>query len=307
MHKLILWLAIFLSWTYQASHARDLDFTREDGSKISLIWRHQTDHKAKTVLVILQGSDCNSVAHNPNITNVFPKVLPQADVLGIEKYGITPTLHYSDEIERADCPSAYYEHDSLDQRLKDGIKVLSQVWQTGWYDHMVLLGGSEGSMLATMLAARLDFVTATIALNHGGATFDSTIRHNITGTIPDGPDRQAALDGFEQFKAQILKGQQMQAPMSGHATSWWKSILKVNMLDELLKVNSPVYLMQALDDTNTSPEQAQILWQALRQNHKTNVTTKSYANMNHTFKDSDGNDKTDLVIADIQSWLGCVM
>ena len=67
--------------------------SRDDGSFIAYLVQHA--HDTDTLLLILQGSDCNSVLNIDSILTEYKNVWPEADVLLIEKYGINRKLKYS--------------------------------------------------------------------------------------------------------------------------------------------------------------------------------------------------------------------
>ncbi|AZC18591.1 hypothetical protein [Pseudomonas sp. CMR5c] len=127
---------------------------RPDGSSISYyLQQRQPSGPSSSLLVILQGSDCNSVSHVTSIP-LLAQAMPEADVLTVEKYGLEATLPYSQDAERADCPQAYLEHDSPTQRTDDLQAVIQYLRQQRHYASVIALGGSEGAVIAHALAAR---------------------------------------------------------------------------------------------------------------------------------------------------------
>ncbi|WP_174428081.1 hypothetical protein [Cupriavidus basilensis] len=105
-----------------------LDVARGDGSRIRYCLNvRNTSVQAEQLLVVIQGSDCNSVTRVEAINRYIVRVMPAADVLTVEKYGIDASLPYSDDPERADCPSAYLRHDSPAQRAADLDAVIAEV------------------------------------------------------------------------------------------------------------------------------------------------------------------------------------
>ncbi|MBD3647877.1 MAG: hypothetical protein HUJ31_10595, partial [Pseudomonadales bacterium] len=67
---------------------------RPDGSRVDYYLKNieeEPDKSVRPLLLILQGSDCNSVA-NLNIIDDYAAIAPDLPVLLIEKYGITNEL-----------------------------------------------------------------------------------------------------------------------------------------------------------------------------------------------------------------------
>ncbi|MFM4680347.1 hypothetical protein ACEUD4_18600 [Aeromonas media] len=107
-----------------------------------------------------------------NIDSIFTDyqdVWPEADVLLVEKYGIDSKLKYSTDPARKDCPAQYLEKDTPTQRVADIKVVLDTVRKDGQYKRFILLGGSEGAVIANLVTADIDYLDATISFNGGGA------------------------------------------------------------------------------------------------------------------------------------------
>lgn len=120
--------------------------SRDDGSSISY-YLVQHAHDTDTLLLILQGSDCNSVLNIDSIHSDYKNVWPEADILLVEKYGIDSKLEYSTDPARKDCPAQYLEKDSPAQRVADIKVVLDTVRKNGQYKTFILLGGDRKSVV----------------------------------------------------------------------------------------------------------------------------------------------------------------
>ncbi|WP_109316348.1 alpha/beta hydrolase family protein [Pseudovibrio ascidiaceicola] len=290
-------------FTAQAAFASGLYLVREDGSEITVYLKSQSPKDATDLLVLIQGSDCNSVAHNALINEQFSQVLPEADVLTVEKYGITPELSWDRNDERADCPADYIENDSPERRAADYIKTINQLKEGGTYERVFLLGGSEGAVVANMIAAKTDFVTASVALNGGGRHFIDDILHNMKSSgMPDEAFKEAS-EGFQGFAQQVTASKPFEVNMSGHGYSWWNTMLKLDQLEILAQVENPVLIVQGGQDQSVSPKAVEEQIAKLAELSKTNVTYKPYPDMTHSFDGAEGESAVGQVITDIQSWL----
>jgi len=86
---------IMLSMSLQAS--RTFQIERDNGTEINYYLKtSKLKNETETLLIIIQGSDCNSVYHNKLINSRFSNIIPSADVLTIEKYGIDSNLKWDD-------------------------------------------------------------------------------------------------------------------------------------------------------------------------------------------------------------------
>ncbi|MED7772722.1 hypothetical protein OP491_09495 [Aeromonas dhakensis] len=104
--RVISLLLLMLTCSVSATEIMTRTASRDDGSPISY-YLVQHSHDTDTLLLILQGSDCNSVLNIDSILADYKNVWPEADILLIEKYGINRKLKYSTDPARKDCPAQY--------------------------------------------------------------------------------------------------------------------------------------------------------------------------------------------------------
>jgi len=272
---------------------------RSDGSAITY---YLTGRGSDRLLVLIQGSDCNSVFHNTNINDNFSQVMDDADILTVEKYGIDQRLSWNPDPERTDCPDAYLQQDSPLQRVDDYLTVLDQLDQDNRYAQVILLGGSEGALVANLLAAKSDKVTAVVALNGGGRFFIDDVLYNMQSQMPP----QAFSDaeqGFRQFSQSVLQSHEMDITVSGHGYHWWKDMLTADQQQILQAIDVPVLLIQAEEDTHVDPHAFESMVRALKQTAP-HIQPRTYAGLDHAFKDAQGQSQVERVLADIRVWIG---
>ncbi len=303
LKNILLALVLMLN-TVVAIHVQaSTDFTLQRTDKTYInYYLHESIPSSDTLLVLIQGSDCNRVYHNKLINDKFAKVLPQADVLTVEKYGIDKNLAWDKDPERPDCPNAYLINDSPTQRVKDYTQVLNTLNQNRRYSKIVLVGGSEGALIANILASQLSDISATISLNGGGRKFVDDVLHNIRSQSPSDEAYKQASDGFIGFHNYILNSEPFELNMSGHGYNWWKEMFEIDQTQVLSKIATPLLLIQSGQDKNVSVDLA--IAQA-KQISKTqpNVTFKVYEQLDHSFEAADGTSQVDAVIKSIQHWL----
>ena len=97
---------LFAACAHAQPAAREL--ARDDGSRIRYYLEPRDPaRRSDRLLLVIQGSDCNSVTRVRIIQSDLVRAWPQADLLTVEKYGIDDTLPYDGDPERPDCPAAY--------------------------------------------------------------------------------------------------------------------------------------------------------------------------------------------------------
>ena len=295
-------LLLFLTFTSNAEDITTRTASRDDGSPISY-YLVQHSHDADTLLLILQGSDCNSVLNIDSIFTDYKDVWPEADLLLIEKYGINRKLKYSTDPARKDCPAQYLENDSPAQRVADIKAVLDIVRKNGQYKTFILLGGSEGAVIANLVTADVDYIDATIAFNGGGRWFIDDVSHSIAAKHSNPEEARKAIDGFKGFAEHVLNSKPFELEVSGHGYHWWQQMLSIDQLDTFKKVNSPLLIIQGGRDTSVSPQKTDELWQRLKDLGKNNIEYRRYEKLDHGLKNSDGKSQRKEVIGDMNLWL----
>ncbi|MFQ2894227.1 alpha/beta hydrolase family protein [Aeromonas caviae] len=276
--------------------------SRDDGSFISY-YLVQHAHDTDTLLLILQGSDCNSVLKIESILTEYKNVWPEADVLLIEKYGINRKLKYSTDPARKDCPAQYLEKDNPAQRVADIKTVLDIVRKDGQYKTFILLGGSEGAVIANRVSADIDSIDATIAFNGGGRWFIDDVSHSIAVKHKNPEEARKEIDDFRGFAEHVLNNEPFELDVSGHGYHWWQQMLSIDQLDTLKKVKSPLLIIQGGRDTSVSPQKTDEMMQRLEELGKSNIEYRRYEALDHGLKNSDGKSLRKKVVSDMNIWL----
>ncbi|MCB4321788.1 alpha/beta hydrolase [Alcaligenes sp. 13f] len=204
------------------------------------------------LLLIVQGSDCNSVAHKKVVWETLAKARPQAQVLAVEKYALTAALPDSDDPERSDCPTDYIQRDQPQQRVADLDAVLKQLQSQTRYDKLFALGGSEGAVIVHLLAAQTSHLDAAISFNGGGRWFQDDVLYSASIQEMPAADKQTMLDGLGEFLRQARAG--LDTRMSGHGRDWWQQMLNLDQAEVLRRIAIPTLVIQSGRDTSVSPQ-----------------------------------------------------
>jgi len=255
---------------------------RDDGTQI----RYYLDNAdAKNLLVVFQGSDCNSVRHMESVRKIWDAFAPDAALLTIEKYGIDDSLSYVAS-ERDDCPADFIQHDTMGQRISDGVRVIETLKYS--YGNVTLAGGSEGGSIALGVAAQIPEVKAVLALNSGSSSFQHDVEFSIQQTVPANRVDEVLSD-FRQFVAQIRSSN---APfpiqVSGHGYAFWKDALARDLLKPLKIIDAPVLVIQSAEDKSVDPKRTQQEVEQIIAEGASNVTLKMAPGLDHGFRDAAG-------------------
>lgn len=296
--SLLLFSALFIQPIMSYADISTHQLTREDGSDIHYYIDKRSENN-KTLLVLLQGSDCNSVKNNTFIQETFGQWLPDSDILMVEKYGITAQLPYLKNYdERKDCPLEYMLKDNPTQRTNDYSAVLDKL--SPYYPNLVLVGGSEGAIMVHLIIDRRNDIKAGIALNGGGRFFIDDVIYNIRHTTPSEYVKEAT-EGFQQFaisaKNNELDNDQI---ISEHGKLWWHQFLSIDLQAVMQKNNhTPVLIVQTLNDINVDVDAFDQLSRHIQQS---NIQFMSYKQLDHGFYGKDGLRHTDEIINMMKQW-----
>ena len=285
--------------TPAASHLR-----RSDQSSITyyLISNNQVS-KSTELLVILQGGDCHSVVHEQAIYESYRQVLPFADTVWVEKYGIDGNLPDVVGNLRQDCPAAYLEKDNYQQRVEDLKQVINHLRQQNGYRKIVLLGFQDGAVVTTLLTEQLAQVNAIILINGGGQYLQDDILYKLRFLSSDDQAFLVNQRVFNAFADAVLKGEITKTNTDNHGYTWWKQALQMDRQAKLAKINHPVLVIQSGKDPFSSLSKTAMMIDNLQRLGKTNIEYIAYPDIDHHFNDMSGKNRTGEVIDDIMLWL----
>jgi pimeloyl-ACP methyl ester carboxylesterase len=288
---------------------RQYTLTRFDGSDIRYYLGRRGITKPQSLLVIMQGSDCNSVVNNPRIKEIAA-VAPTAAVLLVEKYAITADLPFSKETARSDCPDTYLKNNVPEQRVMDYARIVAalRISAASWWNRkLIILGGSEGAQIAEQVAAIIPETDCLIVFGFGGRHFEDDVLQSVRDEMKEaGLDDKATEEKVVGMQAMFKAALNDRSPneiASGYSHAWWASMLSMDQSAMLRTVTVPVLAIQGGRDHNVSIAGARALMSPFRAGGKGNVEYIEYPGLDHAFTDADGTSHWDRVIHDISVWL----
>ncbi|QTL38301.1 alpha/beta hydrolase [Xenorhabdus budapestensis] len=300
MKKILIYIVFVLTSMSMQSMAEEIRYSLRgnDGKEITYYLIKRNSTHSDDLLVLIQGSDCNSVINNRKMIENFGATFPENDILLVEKAGLDSRIGKDGvEVDDSACPQVYIQNDSPSKRVKDYLAVLNQLKNK--YHHIVLIGGSEGALVSNMIASNADFITAAISINGGGRFFIDDVIHSIRHETPAEMSDEA-VNSFKNF-AETAKKNNLPAGMvvSGHGANWWYESLSIDNQSLIQSSKTPLFVIQCMSDNNTDAAGILKVMVAI-DNPK--VSFKTYDGLDHFFKDSDGNYHAATIIKDIKSW-----
>jgi esterase/lipase len=279
------------------------ELIRRDGSYIQYyLDKNLPQSGSEYLLIILQGSDCNSIKCNiavKRLRNTFA----QADFLTIEKYGITADLEYSSDPQRIDCPISYLENDCPEQRVDDAKKVIKQLVKTYNYKKIIIIGGSEGAVVAGMLSTTFPNIIGTILIGAGGRWFVDDIIYSLQYTTGSQGELIKKTDEIKKFEKYMISAKPFWLSASNHGFKWWKNMFKIDQQENLKLIKTPLLILQGGIDKSVSPSKNAEMIEYLKKIGKKNIDYIFYNDLDHSLNISTGDENTNQVLIDISTWI----
>ncbi|WP_394253067.1 alpha/beta hydrolase [Vibrio profundi] len=272
---------------------------RQDGSSLTYYLTRSSPNQSDTLLVIMQGSNCNSVSHSSSINDQFSQVFPAADLLTVEKYGLNQDISWNPKGDSPDCPAVYIQKDSPTQRAADYRQVIESIDSN--YENIIVLGGSEGALVSSMVASQVPSIDTLVSLNAGGRFFVDDVLYNMEQTMPPEAFTEAK-NGFLGFQKAVVNVEYMDINMSGHGFAWWKDMFTLDQTEILEKVSADTLILQSELDINVSPKLAEQQAQQVKQS-RSNVSFVLLDGLDHSFGNQQGESQKQAVIKQIQELL----
>jgi len=256
------------------------------------------------ILIFCQGSGYDS--NTEGFLSVMGQFKNKVVGLVIEKQGVK--LGDSGDTLKQE----YVDNNTIQNRLYDYLRVLQylRINAKWWNGDIYVIGGSEGGLLAGMLASFYPNTKALSIFSFGGGL-------NFGEAWPISSSLQVKAEGATakeiENKIKVVKDSlklirnepTFSKSYSGtdNTYAWWNSIMDLRLENCLLDLNIPIFLAQGSEDIMAPPISARALSQSFRKAGKTNLLYKEYEGYDHSFFDKKGNSHLVEVISESISWI----
>ncbi|MGE0494068.1 MAG: alpha/beta hydrolase family protein [Vulcanimicrobiota bacterium] len=201
------------------------------------------------ILIVLQGSEYRPAADRfgPVREHLLKRGVA---VLTVEKPGIGPGLSVQD----------YLGQNSIERRLLDYLEVIAHLRhsESGWDGRLLLVGGSEGGLVAGILATLVPETRAAVLISSVTVKPmaewlpEQVLEKMRAGGAPEAA-RQAWLAEFEAMRSACHTTPDSREWASDQALArnsyrFWNSILEVKTTDALEKARVPTLVLLGTED-----------------------------------------------------------
>ncbi len=238
------------------------------------------------LLLMIQGSGCDTIVRTGTggTYSTFFNLLPFANegrftIVAVEKpfAGMAP----GGEFGTAKGCSAQFNADFTAERWAIALETaLAGARELPWVDRRrtLVLGLSEGAVMAAALAARDSKVTDVISIGGSGTT---QLYDFIVSSYRDCADAPACLRDVEgQARAIAAQPESATSFAWGHPFKRWSSFFALDPAGLLLRSKARVYLAFGLEDKNVPPLSQELIAATLL-GHGREVTIRRVAGADH--------------------------
>lgn len=263
---------------------------RADGSEIVYYVERRAARGRQPLLIMLQGSGCDSVALNDRIRWIAPLLAPGHALATIEKYGVATGA------DGNDCPADFWRGNTLTQRALDAARVVAALRRHGWWNgELVIFGGSEGGAVAALAAPLIPETRAVIVWSSGiGLPVGAMIRSALPAPVQAEADRVFAEARADPSPERIW---------GGASYRWWADAIDLVPARSLVRTPAPVLLIHGTRDESAPVASARAARDLILSAGKANFTYREYAGYDHFMVDAQGVDHRRDVVAAAAAWL----
>lgn len=265
---------------------------RTDGGPIHWYLDRPAGSAKVGLLVIAQGSGCQSVTQSENLAAIR-LAFPEFATLMVEKHGVTTKDRPEDD--HMDCSASFREHHTVSQRLSDYRQVIEGLRGAEWWDgQLALIGGSEGGLAMAMLAPQVQAQAVILLSTGGGLPFGEIVRQSI----PE-PGRPQADAAFEKARKHPASSELW----AGSSLRFWADIIDRRVADDLLRSSADILLIQGGKDVSGSTKAARAASDLFVVAGRCNLTYWELAGLDHGLVDANGNSRMHETLSLASLWL----
>lgn len=213
--------------------------------------------EALPVILFVQGSGSQSlwVKRGERVGGGLQNMLIQlakgrARVVAVEKPGVA----YLDWPERPGSaeggPEEFLREHTLPRWAEANVAALKAVLAQPGIDasRVLVIGHSEGGIVAARVAAEVPGVTHVAALGCGGVTQLFSLAELARRRAPEGQGEAAAQQVYDEWAKILAKPDSIEDFWMGHPYRRWSSFLKDSVVDELKRARAKIYIAQGTAD-----------------------------------------------------------
>ena len=275
---------------------------RPDGSIINWYLSHPVNTNKSGIVVLAQGSGCQSVATSQNI-KLARSVFSEFTVLTVDKYGVAAGDNPPDS-SVTNCSKTFYAHNTMTQRVDDYLQILEVLRKLPWWNgKLALFGGSEGGDVVARLAAATKTDAVILLSTGGGTTFGELVRQSIHEEMLRNSVPKEHWPQVETAFAEARKNPLSSEIWAGSSYRFWADAIDRRPADDMLRSDAAFLLIQGGGDTSAPVSTARATLDLFAKAQRCNLTYWELAGYSHGMRDTNKQDRMADVLAQSANWL----
>ncbi len=271
---------------------------RADGSQIEWILTGRDASAKQGVLMLSQGSGCGPAVTNPNLPR-WRALAPGFVSVTVEKYGVSasdPALANAGVGQMDNCPPEHVKNHRLHGRAQDFADVVAELRKEPWWSgELIIMGGSEGGAVMSVLAPMLPDVDAVVIMSTG-------LGLPLSQMILDGMPPPARAQAESMFAA--IRSNPDEGPVfSGLSATYYAEFFDKVLAQDMLQASAPILLIQGETDTSAPVAAGRATRDIFAAAGRSNLTYWEKPGWDHFMTDRSGVNHVDEVIADAAAWV----
>ncbi|MGG4774400.1 alpha/beta hydrolase [Paenalcaligenes sp. Me52] len=265
--------------------------TRPDSSEMYWTLDLPQQSPPTGILLLAQGSGCLSATKNENLL-LARSYFPNLASLMVEKYGVLPGD--TPENDHENCSDSFYAHHTVSQRVADYSQVLESLRQAPWWNgELVLLGGSEGGLVVSLLAEQHNPDATILLSTAGGMSFGDMVIQSMPKEF-----HPQILEGFQKARHNPYSTEKL----AGQSLRFWADAIDLNVTENLLRSTSNILLLQGSADSLAPVEAARRLQEQFTAAGHCNLTYWEFPHYDHGMEDQSGHSHMPEVLKRAANW-----
>ncbi len=266
--------------TIALTYENHISIVNSNDTIYSILGKKHSEKHSDKLLVILQGSGQESVK----------KLIgygAEASMYGYDILLINKFAFYNKDL--------YWQTNCFTRRIDDVCAVVNDIVHNVYHDSLksvLLFGGSEGGVLAPLVARRLSVVKQVIIMGAGGLPQSKEFEILLKKGFKRDPDFFTAngitnLDELQNKFDEIRISTDTLQGWMGHSFKYWKMALDdTTSFHALANISIPVLIISGTEDESSPVESALFVKNQLKDH--SNIKVVTIDGLNHSFKTVNG-------------------
>lgn len=255
------------------------------------ILKKGVENNSESILFFIGGSE--HASKNYYLRSYFKNITESTTVYALQKRYIGHR-----ETGLSEPSELFHQYNYYSQLVKDQKEFIQYILSKSNHSNkkIIILGVSEGGNIAAQLASEIPQITHLVTVGSGGMVGIDEFR--VWG-------KKQNIDFDIVYKQVKQEPDSVKKKILGQTYKYWSSVLPINPMNSLKKLDIPILSIIGERDEMTPIESVSFLGSEFERLGKENLTVKIVPDSNHVLKDSSGkNNRGEIMKFSSEWWKG---